>query len=89
MLVTLSSLAQQNRVYIQSFSPGPQKSQQYFTELSYPMTVKGTYHSIGRFLAAVALEERIFNVKDVMYPAAASDGEMTVTFTLLTYQYKG
>ena len=42
-----------------------------------------------RFLAAIALEERIFNVKDVMYPAAGGDGEMTVTFTLLTYQYKG
>ena len=39
--------------------------------------------------AAVALEERIFNVKDVIYPSAGADGEMTVTFTLLTYQYKG
>lgn len=89
MLVTLSSLGLQNRVSIQSFSPGPQKSQQYFIELSYPMAVKGSFHNIGRFLAAIALEERIFNVKDVVYPAAGGDGEMTVTFTLLTYQYKG
>ncbi len=89
VLVTLASLAQQYRVNIQSFSPGPQKSQQYFIELSYPMTVVGSYHNIGRFLAAVALEERIFNVKDVMYPAAGGDGTMSVTFTLLTYQYKG
>lgn len=89
ILLALSRLAQKGRVTLQTFSPGPQKSQQYFTELSYPMTVKGTYHNIGRFFAAVALEERIFNVKDVVYPAAASNGEMTVTFTLLTYQYKG
>ena len=89
VLVTLSSLAQENRVNLQSFSPGPQKSQQYFIELSYPMSVKGSYHNIGRFLAAVALEERIFNVKDVNYPSPGGDGEMTVTFTLLTYQYKG
>ena len=89
ILVSLSGLAQANRVAIQSFSPGQQKSQQYFIELSYPMTVKGGYHSIGRFLAAIALEERIFNVKDVVYPAAGGDGEITVTFTLLTYQYKG
>ena len=53
------------------------------------MTIKGGYHNVGRFLAAVALEERIFNVKDVVYPSAGSDGEMTVTFILLTYQYKG
>lgn len=89
VLVTLASLAQENRVSIQSFSPGPMKSSQFFIELSYPMAVKGTYHNIGRFLAAVALEERIFNVKDVMFPGAGGDGEMTVTFTLLTYQYKG
>ncbi len=87
VLVTLASLAQQNRVSIQTFSPGPQKSQQYFIELSYPMTVKGSFNNIGRFFAAVALEERIFNVKDVVFPGADGAGEMTVTFTLLTYQY--
>lgn len=89
ILVTLSSLAQKNHVDVQSFSPGPQKPQPFFVELDYPMTVKGSYHNIGRFLAAIALEERIFNVKDVAYPAAGGDGEMTVTFILLTYQYKG
>jgi len=89
ILLALSRLAQKGRVTLQTFSPGPSKSQQYFYELSYPMTVKGSYHNIGRFFAAIALEERIFNVKDVVYPTAAADGEMTVTFTLLTYQYKG
>jgi Tfp pilus assembly protein PilO len=91
VLVTLASLAQQNQVNIMTFSPGPQKTlpQQSFIELSYPMTVKGSFHNIGRFFAAVALEERIFNVKDVLFPSAGGDGEMSVTFTLLTYQYKG
>ena len=89
ILLALSRLAQKGRVTLQTFSPGPQKSQTYFTELNYPMSVKGSYHNLGRFFAAVALEERIFNIKDVVYPAAGADGEMTVTFTLLTYQYKG
>ena len=89
VIVTLAGLAQASHVNIQNFSPGPQKSQQYFIELSYPMAVKGSFHSIGRFLAAVALEERIFNVKDISFPGAGGDGEMTVSFTLLTYQYKG
>lgn len=89
ILVTLSRLGEKNRVSILGIAPGPQKSQQYFTELNYPMSVKGSYHNIGRFFAAVALETRIFNVKDVVYPAADGSGEMTVTFTLLTYQYKG
>ncbi|MDE2142496.1 MAG: type 4a pilus biogenesis protein PilO [Elusimicrobia bacterium] len=89
ILVTLARIAEKYKVSIQGFAPGPQKAQQYFTELAYPMSVKGTYHDIGRFLAAIALETRIFNVKDVVYPSADGQGQMTVTFILLTYQYKG
>ena len=89
ILLSISALAQKNRVVIQSFAPGPSKSQTYFTELQYPLSIRGSYHNIGRFLAAVALEERIFNIKDINYPAADGVGDMTVTFTLLSYQYKG
>jgi len=89
ILLSLSALAQKSRVTIQSFSPGPQKTQTYFIELNYPLSIRGSYHNIGRFLAALSLEERIFNIKDVNYPSAGDTGEMTVTFTLLSYQYKG
>ena len=89
ILLAISSLAQKNRVTIQSFSPGPMKSQTYFVELAYPLSIRGSYHNIGRFLAALSLEERIFNVSNINYPAADGVGDMTVTFTLLSYQYKG
>jgi type IV pilus assembly protein PilO len=89
ILLTLSALAQKNRVVIQNFAPGPMKTQTYFIELHYPLSVRGSYHNIGRFLAALSLEERIFNISNVNYPAADGNGDMTVTFTLLSYQYKG
>lgn len=89
ILLSISALAQKNRVTIQSFSPGPQKSQTYFIELNYPTSIRGSFHNIGRFLAALSLEERIFNIRDINYPATDALGEMTVTFTLLSYQYKG
>ncbi len=89
ILLAISGLAQKNRVVIQSFAPGPQKSQTYFIELAYPLAVRGSYHNIGRFLAALSLEERIFNVRDINYPSADAFGDMTVTLTLLSYQYKG
>lgn len=89
ILVALSSLAQKQRVALLSFAPGPSKSQQYFIELNYPVSVRGSYHNIGRFLASLALEQRIFNVQNVVYPAPDASGEMTVTFMLLSYQYKG
>lgn len=89
ILLSISALAQKHRVSIMSFSPGPQKSQTYFIELAYPLAIKGSYHNIGRFLAALSLEERIFNVRNISYPSADAIGDMTVTFTLLSYQYKG
>lgn len=89
ILLTLSALAQKHRVVIQSFAPGPMKSQTYFIELQYPLAVRGSYHNIGRFLAALSLEERIFNISNVNYPSADGIGDMTVTFSLLSYQYKG
>ena len=89
ILLAMSALAQKNRVVIQGFTPGSMRSQTYFIELSYPLSIKGSYHNIGRFLAAVGLEERIFNVRDINYTTADSAGDMTVTFTLISYQYKG
>lgn len=89
ILLAISALAQKNRVTIQSFSPGPQKTQAFFIELAYPLSIKGSYHNIGRFLAAISLEERIFNVQNINYPTADALGDMTVTLTLISYQYKG
>lgn len=89
ILLSISKLAQVSRVKIQTFTPGRDKPQQYFTELAYPMSVRGSYHNVGRFLAAIALQERIYNVRDISYPGGGADGEMIVTFTLLSYQYKG
>lgn len=87
ILVTVSSLALKSRVTVSSFSPGTMSQKQYFTELNYPVAAKGSFHSIGKFLAALALEERIFNVVNVQF--AGSGGELTVSFILVSYQYKG
>jgi Tfp pilus assembly protein PilO len=93
ILVTISELADDYGVTLMSFTPGATAAKggsPFYNELPYPLTVKGSFHNIGRFLAAVSLAERIFNVKDVNYSEPAADtGLMTVTFTLISYQYKG
>lgn len=90
ILVTLSALAEKYHVVLVSFTPGQQKSLAFFNELNYPVSVKGSFHNIGKFLAAVALEERIFSVQNVIYGEPAGEaGEMAVNFTLIAYQYKG
>ncbi|MEK7858413.1 MAG: type 4a pilus biogenesis protein PilO [Elusimicrobiota bacterium] len=91
ILVTINALAAKNHVVVLSFGAPPvQKSQTYFTELSFPVTARGSFHNVGKFLAALALEERIFNVLNVTYPEPVVPlEEMSIGFTLVSYQYKG
>lgn len=89
ILVTVSEIADRNHVKLLSFAPGPMATKQFFIELAYPIAVSGSFHNIGRFLAALALEERIFNVQNVVYSEPGDAGGMQVTFTLISYQYKG
>lgn len=89
ILVTIGGLAAKNGVELVSFTPGAIQSKPFFSELIYPLSIRGKYHNIGKFLAAVALEERIFNVQNVVYTEPGPDGTMSVTLTLVSYQYKG
>ena len=89
ILVTLDSLGAKNGVMLLSFAPGASKPQQYFVEFRFPVRVRGTFHNIGKFLAALALEQRLYNVFNVIYPEpAGTAGEMQVSFDLVSYQYK-
>jgi type IV pilus assembly protein PilO len=88
ILVTMTSLARKHDVEVMSFTPGGQAGREYFTELNYPMVAKGSFHSLGKFFAAIALEERIFNVVNIVFPGGDT-GIMSVNFTLISYQYKG
>ncbi|MBI5241933.1 MAG: type 4a pilus biogenesis protein PilO [Elusimicrobia bacterium] len=89
ILVTLDSLGVKHGVMLLSFAPGPVKQQQYFIEYRFPVSARGTFHGIGKFLAALALEQRLYNVFNVNYPEPSGvAGEMMVTFELVSYQYK-
>lgn len=89
ILVTLGAVGEKSRVFITSFAPGPSKGQQYFIEMRFPVSARGSYHNLGRFFAGLALEQRLFNVYNVNFaqPSEAT-GEMGITFDLAAYQYK-
>jgi type IV pilus assembly protein PilO len=92
LIETLSGLARQYNVTILSFSPGQTVTKDYFVELQYQMSVRGSYHSIARFLTALALQERIFQSRALtLSPVSSNSPYETVTaqFTLLAFQYKG
>jgi Tfp pilus assembly protein PilO len=90
ILLNIGNLAEKAQVDLVSFAPGPASGKSpHFSELNYPMSIKGSFHNIGKFFALVSLEDRIYNLQNVVYGAPDGGGSMTVSFTLVSYQYKG
>lgn len=86
---TVTALSRRYNLKLLTFTPGASKPQSHFVETSYAITASATFHELGRFLAAVALEERIYNVRGITYGAVDAQGRMAVSFQLISYQYKG
>lgn len=89
VIVTLSGLLRKNNVEMQTFTPVSQVTRDYFIEIPYTIVMRGAYHDVARFFASLALEERIFNVRNVVYGAPDAAGRLGITYTLVAYQYKG
>ena len=83
----VTEISRSNNLKIQIFSAGAAKAQAHFIETSYTLTATASFHELGRFLAAISLEERIFNVRGITYGAPDGEGKMAVTFQLVSYQY--
>jgi len=88
---TVAKLAKRYHVDLNTFAPGGVSTKTYFIEIPYQISITGTYHDVGRFLSAISVEERIYNISNVGYQQGVTDdkNKLAVTFTLLAYQYKG
>ncbi|MHB2025363.1 MAG: type IV pilus inner membrane component PilO [Elusimicrobiota bacterium] len=89
ILVSVSRLAQERQVQLQNFSPQKETSRGFFNEIDFSISIRGSYNAIGRFMAAIALQERIFNAADMVYGQPDKAGQIPAHFTLIAYQYKG
>ena len=86
----LTYLSGKYAVNIKSINPSATKKEQYFTKAMYKIGVDSDYHSFGRFLTALGLEERILTMEDIsIRPVCGSDYSISVNFTLTSYQYSG
>ncbi len=88
----VSELATKSGIRYSSFSPMGESSQQYFTEIPFGMNITGNVQTIGKFLAAIGQQERIFSVKNLSL-SYASDPKKNQTvsgsFTLYAFIYNG
>jgi len=90
LLRTITTLSKKYRVNISGITPSGSSPVEYFTKVTYIITLKGNYHDVGRFLTALGLEERIMTSENLTMSATnAADASVTATFTLAAYQYNG
>lgn len=90
LLRTITALSKKHRVSVQSITPSGSAPVEYFTRVSYAISLKGNYHDVGRFLTALGLEERIMTSENLsMAATAGAETSVSAQFTLVAYQYNG
>ncbi|MBI4056657.1 MAG: type 4a pilus biogenesis protein PilO [Elusimicrobia bacterium] len=91
LIYTLSDLGRKFHVEIRSISPQGQTDREYFKEVAYGLAVRGSYHSVAKFLTALGISERIFNTRNLsVSPSSGAPGvTLQATLQLLAYQYRG
>ncbi len=89
LLRTITTLSRRYRVSITAINPSGSAKVEYFTKVTYQISLKGNYHDIARFLTAIGLEERIMTSENLNLTAASGELSGTATFTLAAYQYNG
>ena len=90
LLRTITDLSKKYKVTIQSIGSPTTGKETYFIKASYQMSVLCDYHSLGRFMTALGLEERILTMENLSITGTpGSDNSVSATFTLVAYQYNG
>ena len=90
LIRTVTRLSRKYRVNVMAINPLGQTKVEYFTKVSYQISIRGNYHDIGRFLTALGLEERILTSENLVITGTANpDSSASGTFVLAAYQYNG
>ncbi len=90
LLRTITTLSKKYRVNVQAITPAGSAPVEYFTRVSYVISLKGNYSDIGRFLTALGLEERIMTSENLgLTGTVGADTSVSGQFTLVAYQYNG
>lgn len=89
LLRTLTDLSKKYKVNIRTIAPGTTTREEYFMKAYYAISVSGDYHSLGRFLTALGLEERILTMENLSISGGGADNSLNANFTLVAYQYNG
>jgi len=90
LLRTITDLGKKYKVNVKSINPSASTKEAYFIKVSYQLSVNCDYHSLGRFMTALGLEERILAMENLTITGTpGADTSLSAAFTLVAYQYNG
>jgi type IV pilus assembly protein PilO len=90
LLTNISSQGTASGLDMLSFIPGTETPKEFYAEIPVTLSVQGTYHNLGYFLATVSKLPRIVNVSDIsMGSPKIEEGEMILSskVNLVTYKF--
>jgi len=85
---SFESLASKDGVTVTDIATLKPRRTQYYIENGFEVTASASYRSFRRFLADIALEERLMEVREFRL-APQGRGSAQAVFKLVLYQYKG
>jgi len=90
LLRTITQLGNDANLEFLYFSPGTERSRDFFIEIPVAVEVKGAYHDVGTFFDKVGRMERIVNIFDVsMKPVRKRGTTLRTKCEAVTYRFKG
>jgi len=90
LLAQLGNKARQAGMTIEKFEPQGETAKDFFAEIAFALTVRGSYQDITSFIDAVGKLDRIINVSDISIGTPKTQNKKVIlngTFRLKTYRF--
>tara|TARA_B100000959_G_scaffold280996_1_gene343989 strand:+ start:883 stop:1449 length:567 start_codon:yes stop_codon:yes gene_type:complete len=91
LLAKLGNEGRRAGLLIQTFQPKSESQKQFFQEISFGMSVEGSYHEIANFIDSVGQLDRIVTVNNLSMSSPRLENQkivLTSNFDIKTYSYK-
>jgi len=92
LLAQMSAKGRQVGMRIQEFTPGGESAKDFYSEISFNMKVRGSYHEIAMFIDALGKLDRIVNVANLKMQSPKTENSKVVLdaeFLVKTYRFQG
>jgi len=93
LLRTITKTAQKYQLKISNLNPNPPISQQNYNEITFQMTIQGSYHAFAYFISDIGQEPRILSIRNINFTSSQVTKEnpnsINVNCVLVAYTFKG